>query len=44
MINSLHEKLDISIIDEPGLKEDFVEAPKTDINKDGYEPPEVHDD
>jgi len=44
MINRLHEKLNIPILEEPGIQEDFVEEPPADVNKDGFEPPEVHDD
>lgn len=44
MINSLHEKLDIPIMDEPGLKEDYKDDAKPAMNKDGLEPAEVHDD
>lgn len=44
MINALHEKLNIPVLEEPNMLEDFKDDAKPATNKDGFEPPEIHDD
>ena len=44
MINALHEKLNIPVLEESQMVEDFKDEPQSTMNKDGYEPPEIHDD
>jgi len=44
MINALHEKLNIPVLEESQMVEDFKDDAPLTMNKDGYEPPEVHDD
>jgi len=44
LINSLHEKLNIPMLEEPGLKEDYHDDAPPAMNKEGFEPAEIHDD
>lgn len=44
MINALHEKLSIPVLEESQMIEDFKDEPQPTMNKEGFEPEEVHDD
>ena len=44
MINALHEKLNIPVLEDPNMIEDFKEDAEPTMNKEGLEPAEVHDD
>ena len=44
MINALHEKLNIPVLEDSAMVEDFKDEAKPAMNKDGFDSPEVHDD
>ena len=44
MINALHEKLNIPVLEESQMVEDFKDEPKPTMTKEGFPPAEVYDD
>ena len=44
IINALHEKLNIPVLEESQMVEDFKDEAKPTMNKDGFPPEEIHDD